>query len=229
MGKYNLTENEIELLKYAYTDDDRIEDGILFDYQEEALHMIRKCQVYLQVRYPRFLLKMVSFLPKTKKRSYTEIHFQCFGSDILYTLRCNNIDGEDAFSDNFYDVPFEAEYDKKIEKLLKNKDIVSRVYTIFPFLIEDKIESWQDLFNKKNLSRNTEIFINVEQFPSEEEIDAIASVIEGVFEENRLKGNGMIYFILDNLDISRDISYFDEYVKDRKNLKNLVSVAFRTL
>ena len=42
MHKMNLTENEIELLKYAYTDDDRIEEGLLFDYQVEALHMIRK-------------------------------------------------------------------------------------------------------------------------------------------------------------------------------------------
>lgn len=229
MGKFNLTENEIELLKYAYTDDDRIEEGILFDYQEEALHMIRKSSVYLQVRYPRFLLKMVSFLPKTKKRAYTEIQFQCFGSDILYTLRCRNDDGEDVFSDNFYDVPFEAEYDKKVEKLLKNKGIIARVYTIFPFLLEGKVESAMELFNKTSLSRNTEVFINVNAFPSEEDVNSIAAKIEDVFRANKLKGNGMIYFILDDWDINRDIFYFDEYVKERKNQKNLVTAAFRVL
>ena len=147
----------------------------------------------------------------------------------MYTLRCRNDDGEDVFSDNFYDVPFEAEYDKKVEKLLKNKGIIARVYTIFPFLLEGKVESAMELFNKTSLSRNTEVFINVNAFPSEEDVNSIAAKIEDVFRANKLKGNGMIYFILDDWDINRDIFYFDEYVKERKNQKNLVTAAFRVL
>jgi hypothetical protein len=46
MSRFNLTEKEKGLLKYAYIDNDRIDEGNLFDYQEAALHMIRKSSLY---------------------------------------------------------------------------------------------------------------------------------------------------------------------------------------
>lgn len=228
MPKFSLTPKEKELLKYAYTDDSRIEEGNLFDYQEEALHMIRKSSVYLDVRYPSYDLEMISFLPQTKKTPYAEIHFVEVGNDVTYTLRCQNLNGEDTFSDNFYDVPFEKEYDKRIEKLLKAKKISSRVYTVFPFLISKRIDSLDDLLNMERLARNTEVFIDVDTFPGEDEIQNISSSIEEVFRENKLYGSTVVYFLMNIEDMNRDISYFDEYVKDRKNLKNIISIAFNT-
>lgn len=228
MSKFNLTEKEKELLKYAYIDNDRIDEGNLFDYQEAALHMIRKSSVYLEVRYPNHDLEMISFLPQTKKTSYSEIHFVESGSDVTYTLRCQTKNGEDTFSDNFYDVPFEKEYDKRVERLLKARKISSRVYTVFPFLISNRIDSLEDLLNMERLSRNTEVFIGVDEFPSEEEMQDTCSKIEDIFKQNKLYGSCVVYFMLDIEDMNRDISYFDEYVKDRKNQKNIVSIAFYT-
>lgn len=228
MNKMNLTENEMELLKYAYTDDDRIEEGLLFDYQVEALHMIRKCSVYLNVRYPMYNLTMVSFLPQDKKRNYTEIHFRNEGSLVTYTLRYKM--GEtDTFSDNFYDVPFEDVYDKRIEKELKKNGVEALAYTVFPFLISDKIEDLDALWNKKELGRNTEIFILCDSMPNESEMNASLNKITEVFKKLGFNTNGILYYLFDLEDKDMDNISLDSYVKDRENQKNYVSLVFRIM
>ena len=229
MAKYSMTKNEKDLLKFAYTDDDRIEDGELFDYQVEALHMIRKCAVYLKARYPMYDLEMISFLPQTKKRPYTEIMFVEKGKDIRYTVRYKMDLELDSFSDNFYDVPFEKEYDKAMEKMLKNKDIKARVYTVFPFLFEKPISSVNELLGHNELPRNTEIFIQVEELPSIDIANTIAKTIEDIYLDKKIKTNGTVYFLKDIEDMGLEISHYDEYVRNRANERNILSLAFRTL
>ena len=228
LDEYILTENEKALLDYAYTDKDRIRDGVLFDYQIDALKMIRKCDEYLKKKYPKYDLEMITFNPQTKKRCYTEIHFILKGIEAHFVLHYEIKDGKDYFSDNFYDVPFIKEYDKKIELLLKNKSIEARCFTIFPYLLSETINSADELLNeKRSLGRNTEIFINVSELPTDLEIDRLSKIIEDLFNENKIYMNGMIYFIQD-LDMSKENIYYDSYVKDRKNQKNMVLSAFRT-
>lgn len=228
LDEYILTENEKALLDYAYTDKDRIKDGVLFDYQIDALKMIRKCDQYLKSKYPKFDLEMITFTPQTKKRNYTEIHFVLKGIEANFTLHLEIKDGQYYFSDNFYDVPFIKEYDKKIENMLNNESILARCFTIFPYLLSETVNSADELLNeKKSIGRNTEIFISVKDIPNNNEIDDTTRKIEDVFTKNKIYMNGMIYFIVD-LDMNKESIYYDSYVKDRKNLKNMVFSAFRT-
>lgn len=226
--EYILTENEKKLLEYAYTDNERIQDGLLFDYQIVALKMIRKCQEYLNQKYPNQNLEMVTFSPQNKKKNYTEIHFIKEGIEPNFILRYEIKDGKDYFSDNFYDVPYIKDYDKRCEDVLNGSDISARCFTIFPYLMSDKVTSAEELFNvRKELGRNTEFFISVSDLPSQEEVDKKTDEIEQIFTSHKIYMNGMVYFILD-LEMDKEAIYYDKYVKERMNAKNYVSSAFRT-
>ncbi len=171
---------------------------------------------------------MVSFLPQDKKRNYTEIHFRNDGSLVTYTLRYKM--GEtDTFSDNFYDVPFENEYDKRIEKELKKNGVEALAYTVFPFLISDKIENLDALWNKKELGRTTEIFILCDSMPNESEMNASLNKITEVFKKLGFNTNGILYYLFDLENKDMDNISLDSYVKDRENQKNYVSLVFRIM
>ena len=105
-----MTEHEKALLDLAYTDGGRIGEGKLFDYQEKALNELRAATFYLEKRYPEQDLEIISFQPSSQK-GCVEIQFIQVGSDTEYMLKYEN----DVYSDNFYDVPYEEEYDAIVE------------------------------------------------------------------------------------------------------------------
>lgn len=228
MQEYNLTEKEKSLLNYAYTDTDRINKGILFDYQVVSLKIIRKCQEYLDKKYPGFNLEMITFTPQTKIKKYTEIHFITNDLEAHFVLHYEINDGKEIFKDNFYDVPYIKAYDKLIEELLKENGIIARCFTIFPYLLEEKINNEKELLNeKKYIGRNTEIFISVLDLPTPSDSDTLTDKIEKVFRDEGIYMNGMVYFILD-LKMDNEPVYYDSYIKERRNQKNMIINSFRT-
>lgn len=225
MGMTEMTDQEKALLDLAYTDGERILSGQLYDYQEDALKELRECTRHLMEKYQGEELEVISFTPSTKK-GCASLQFVQKGFYPEYTLKYE----KGVYSDNFYDVPFEKEYDAMVEELLRQNGIEAKVYTVFPYLIADKIKSAQDLMDRRpHLGRNTEIFIDVDEaLPECEESDALSEKIQGIFEEAGIYTSGMIFWMLD-LDQMQEktVIELDEYVRDRKNLRRVVSSAFR--
>lgn len=218
-----MTEREKALLDLAYTDGERISEGKLFDYQERALNELRAATFYLDKRYPNQNLEIISFQPSSQKGT-VEIQFIQVGSDTEYMLKYEN----DVYVDNFYDVPYEKEYDGLVEGILRENGVEARVYTTFPYLISDKIKSGRDLMDRRPpLGRNTELFLQADALPAYEEAGKLAEKVQGIFASNGIYTSGMIFFILGQDVASRDVLALDEYAHNRKNLRNIVSVAFR--
>lgn len=220
----NMTDKEKELLDLAFSDGERIWNGNLLDYQISALNDLRLMMNNLSKKYSNFDLEVVSFTPKSKTTP-AEIQFVQKGLITEYTMTVSN----NNFADNFYDVPFEKEYDKIVEEILNDNDIKARVYTVFPFLISDEINDVNDLFNHRpHLGRNTELFISVDKLPDFDYADEIADNVQKVFNENNIYTSGIIFFVVNMENIKyKNIIELDEYVRDRTNIRNVLSVTFR--
>ena len=103
------------------------------------------------------------------------------------------------------------------------------MYEEFVFLISDKIEDLDALWNKKELGRNTEIFILCDSMPNESEMNASLNKITEVFKKLGFNTNGILYYLFDLEDKDMDNISLDSYVKDRENQKNYVSLVFRIM
>lgn len=218
-----MTEHEKALLDMAYMDGDRISEGKLFDYQEKALNELRAAEFYLSNRYPDQDLEIISYQPSSQK-GCVELQFIQIGNDTEYLLKYEN--GE--YVDNFYDVPYEKEYDAIVEEILQKEGIQAKVYTTFPYLISTKIKSGRDLLeHRPHLGRNTELFVSASELPDYEEANRFSERVRAVFEKSGIYTSGMVYFILHMERLDQDVFKLDEYAHNRKNLRNIVSVTFK--
>lgn len=225
MAVVEMTDEEKALLDLAYTDGGRILEGKLFDYQEKALTELRTCREVLQKRYPQEEFKIISFQPSSKK-GCVEMEFVQPGKVTTeYLLKYEN--GE--YSDNFYDVPYEREYDGIVEGILEEAGIRVRVFTTFPFLISDEIKSGRELMDRRpHLGRHTAIFVPTEKLPSQEEKQELAAKVQTVFKENGIYSSCIIFYVLgmERLGLESVLD-LNAYCRNRENLGNVSSLTFR--
>jgi len=225
MSVVQMTDEEKALLDLAYTDGERILEGKLFDYQEKALQELRQCVSHLKKRYPNEAFQIISFQPSSAK-GCVEIQFIQPGYETReFMLKYEN----GTYTDNFYDVPHEKEYDSIVEGLLKDAGIHARVYTQFPFLISEEIGSGRELMDRRPpLGRHSEIFMHADALPTYEEATAFSEKVKEVFVENGIYSSGIIFFIRDLNSLGLTCGpELDAYARNRKNLKNMISAGFR--
>ena len=225
MAVVEMTDEEKALLDLAYTDGGRILEGKLFDYQEKALAELRTCTEYLQKRYPEEEFKVISFQPSSKK-GCVELEFVQPGKVTTeYLLKYEN--GE--YVDNFYDVPYEREYDGIVEGVLEKAGIRARVFTTFPFLISDEIRSGQDLMDRRpHLGRHTAVFISADALPAEEEKQELAAKVQAVFKENGIYSSCIIFYVLGMEGLGLEsVPELNAYCRNRENLSKISSITFR--
>ena len=225
MSFVEMTDEEKALLDLAYTDGKRILEGMLFDYQEKALGELRACRKYLKKRYPSENFKIISFQPSSKKGCVEMQFIQPESNMAEYILKYEN----GCYSDNFYDVPYEREYDDIVENILAEEEIFARVYTYFPFLISDEIRSGRELLeHRPRLGRHTALFFNNSSLPDQAKIQKTIDMVKRVFRENGIYSSGILFFIcgLEKTKL-KTVQELDEYCRDRKNQEKIYSIPFR--
>ncbi|MBP5281594.1 MAG: hypothetical protein J6Z22_03750 [Lachnospiraceae bacterium] len=226
MAVIQMTDEEKALLDLAYTDGERILEGKLFDYQEKALKELRACQEYLKVRYPEEDFKAISFQPSSKKGCVELQFIRPAESEIEYLLKYDEVA---KYTDNFYDVPYEREYDGIVESILEKAGIKARVYTSFPFLIGDEIRSGLDLMNRRpHLGRHTEIFLDVKALPTKDEAKALEEQVRALFKEKEIYSSCILFYVLGLSEMAdKTVQEIDAYCRNRKNKEKIFSHAFR--
>lgn len=225
MAVVEMTEEEKALLDLAYTDGERILEGKLFDYQEKALKELRTCREALKDRYPDENFKIISFQPSSKKGCVELQFIQPERDETEYILKYE--DG--VYTDNFYDVPYEREYDGMVEEILASAGVVARVYTTFPFLISDVIRSGRDLMEKRpHIGRHTAIYMDVDVLPSEEEKGEVVEKARKAFKENGIYSSGIVFFVLGMNALNFDtVLQLDAYCRNRENLQKITTITFK--
>lgn len=126
--KVDMASEEIELLKGAYINEDRIEDGYLYDYQYRNLQYIRDAKEYMSEKYDKDDFNFTSFIPLTSDRADCELHF--YEDDEMYTVYVNE-DGD--IVDDYYKVYITEPYNEAVEDLIQeNLGVSVIVSTSFP-------------------------------------------------------------------------------------------------
>ena len=226
MATMEMTDEEKALLDLAYTDGARILEGKLFDYQEKALKELRTCSAYLKERYPEEDFKVISFQPSSRK-GCVELQFvRPSQPEIEYLLK---YDETEKYTDNFYDVPYEREYDGIVEGILEKAGIKARVYTTFPFLIGDEIRSGLDLMNRRpHIGRHTAIYLNADVLPTAQEAKAMEERVRKVFREKEIYSSCILFYV-PGLEAMADktVQEVDAYCRNRKNADKIFLHAFR--
>ena len=193
MAFVQMTDEEKALLYSVYSDGKRILEGMLFDYQEKALFELRVCREFLKSRYPHENFKILSFQPSVKKGCAEMQFIQPERDTAEYILKYEN----GRYYDNFYDVPYEKEYDGIVENMLAEAGIPARVYTYFPFLICDEIRSGMELMNRRpRLGRHTELFLDAAVL-QDQTAENILDNVKKIFREKEIYSSGILFFVPD--------------------------------
>lgn len=192
MDHVEMTDKEMELLCQNYQDTDRIREGLLFDYQAQALGQLRAGMSYLAEKYPSQSFEVLTFEAATKFSGRATILFQG-GVPGEYTLYVRPSDGEYICTDTFYGGLLREEYDKKVEEALASGGRIGRSYTRFPSPVGVELgegATADDLFRLfPKLTRDTDLFFVCDDH------DAAAKEVQAVLTQAGFYGAYTMYFV----------------------------------
>lgn len=192
MDRIEMTDKEIELLCQNYQDTDRIREGLLFDYQAEALEQLRAGTLYLEKKYPSQNFELLTFEAATQFSGRAAVSFQG-GMPGEYTLYIRPSDGEYICADTFYGSLLREEYDKKVEEALAASGYYGRSYTRFPSPVGEGLgegaaaDDLLRLFPK--LTRDTDLFFICEDH------DAAVKEAQAILTQAGFYGAYTLYFV----------------------------------
>lgn len=208
--KVDMTENELELMKGAYINEDNIENGKLYDYQYRNLQYIRDANSYMVDKYGRDDFIFESFEPLTTDNKRCELRF-CKDNE-YYSVY---VDETGDITDNFYSYYITNSYNKEIENLISQSLWVScKVSTTFSFPYGNDIDgdlSVDEIFELGDkLGRDTRIYSDT---PIEQDN------LENLVLKNNLYGSYKVFLVadiddyssVDELDENLGKNYIDKY------------------
>ncbi len=205
-----LQPDEIKILSSMYVNEDRIQSGKLFSYQQDNLERYRFAKQYLIEKYPGYRLEIISGEPKSRFTPYAEFMFkEDINEQKTYKLCVKNIEGgaEYCAEDNFYESFFGEKYDSYIEELLKREiDHIVKVSSSMPWTKGKDYDAGMDmediLNGKLELSANTMIFI-IDSVTTEMSAKETAGTIEKIIKEHNLYGSFQVYTYEDDYPIEK--------------------------
>ena len=125
-----MTEKEKELFSEIWPMEERIREGRLFAYQEEALRSYRVGMDYLSEKYPGTEFEALSVSPATKTDPWMTVRIKS-GDSGGWTLKVVPQDSGYACSDDYYNVLLREKYDLRLEEMLRDEGVRTRAFTSF--------------------------------------------------------------------------------------------------
>ena len=120
MQFYTLTDTEKTLLISAFGNGNDVNEGRLFEYQENVLCQIRAAVDYLSRKYGGTLFEYRSFLPVTKLNDIGKIAFSASGSEAVYYLYYTEEGDGFRCTDNYYQVYYLDSFSSLVASVLSD-------------------------------------------------------------------------------------------------------------
>lgn len=195
-----MTASEKQFLKSIYIDEERIEEGLLYSYQEDALEQYRFAGQYLEKKYPDYKLVITGGTPIDRRNAYAVFFFQDQEEDGDYEVHVALEEDEGyAGEDNFYGSIIREPYDRYIYE--ECADSVDGLLAVFSIITGVKDESYdenmrvQDIVDgEKPISPVTELYLGGGTI-SEEEWGRIYPAAEKRVRELELYGAYTVYYL----------------------------------
>lgn len=109
-----MTDEEKRFLKSIYIDEKRIEDGLLYSYQEKMLLHYRLALEYLHEKYPGYTFQIQTGSSINKLNTRATFHFTEKNTDGWFDLYLDPEAEDECLTDNFYGAIIREAYDAYI-------------------------------------------------------------------------------------------------------------------
>jgi len=137
-----MTDEQKELLKNLFNDDEAIEQGILEPWELEILNKYNAGADYLSEKYPGSELEIISCERMSYAKQYDAFYFcQKGNSDAVYEIRIIADDSDDSkyqITDNYYSSLIHKEYEKMVEDAVSGSFPVIDVNAVFDSFLDDE-------------------------------------------------------------------------------------------
>lgn len=201
-----MTEKEQELLAAVYPNEEMIQEGQLFEYEKEALLMLRAGEKYISDKYPAQSFELQSVEPANKFYPWMTLHMaekDCGEFRVIVTPEESGY----TFTEDLYGYIIGASYDRMVEQLLAENSMKAVSSTDFYSPLGEAVgpdttpEELAAL--KKELPRNTSLFVE-DTADRKAEADRAKEILRGA----GLYGAYTMYFVPDEL--SQDSTVLEE-------------------
>lgn len=216
MMKMEMSETEKNFLKGIYINEDRLEEGCLYSYQEKMLLQYRFVLGYLNEKYPSYSFEIIGGEPANAVNSYAGFSFCEKDGDTVFQAQVTQEEEALIGEDNFYGEIIREPYDAYIYEECKGKlDLLGGVYSIITGIkgpdYNEKLTVEAIISGDKEISPLTEIYLNGAQI-TEEEWEEKAKLAEKEVRRLNLYGSYIVYYLTDTVPKAADGKGYHEYI-----------------
>ena len=194
MTSMELTEREIELLSAAYPNEDMIREGLLLDYQKQALEFLRAGEAYLAARYPDEDIRILNFIQANKFNPWAELRFRRGEGEKDYTAVIAPTETGFSVSDTLCGELIAPAYDALVEKTLREAGFRALSLTVFPNPIGGDLDPYgpaEELLRLyPHLKRSTRLFL-----AAADEREGLEEELHAILREAGLYGSYAVGFV----------------------------------
>ena len=194
MTSMELTEREIELLSAAYPNEDMIREGLLLDYQKQALEFLRAGEAFLAARYPDEDIRILNFIQANKFNPWAELRFRRGGEEKDYLATVTPTEDGLVIADTLCGDLIRPAYDAMVEKTLGAAGFRVLSLTEFPNPIGTDLDPYgpaEELLRLyPRLKRSTRLFM-----AASDEREGLDEELHAVLREAGLYGSYAVGFV----------------------------------
>ena len=212
-----MTDEEKKILCSIYVNEDRINEGKLYDYQLEALNQFRSANDYLDAKYPGYDFEYFAFSPISKTSDVTKLEFTIDDTENYFTAQLIVEDDEYVITDNLAGYLLSPAYEKMLEEKFKtaglDKFYVNARISGFYGKEVDANTSMDDIFSLgKSMKRDVEVYVDM-PFEDETKKSEVVKTVEEEIRALNIYGAHSVYFVPGIMD---ECSSGDECLEYRK-------------
>ena len=215
MEPIRLTEHEKQILTETYGDAGRLDEGVLYEYQELALAQLRTATRYLDRKYPGHSLHINSFDPANKLNGKaTMILMDDTGKDFTLTVSVSE-DGTHSCADDYYSVNLQEKYDAFLQDIFSATGYDTLCHTDFPELVGTRTNGTETMEEIIALNPPIMSITHVFLFGADDHGKA-AEAAEKACREAKMYGSYTLFFV--SRHAGRDIRVLEKNKREYERL-----------
>lgn len=190
--RMDLTQEKKDFLAAMSMDEERVQDGKLYEWQREVLYQYDYAMEYLQQKYPSHTFHFTSCNPKGKNENFSTFWFETDGGVDSYELYLYVDDnGEYRCEDNFYGALIKDSYNDALLSLLKERvpeciGVACDFNTVQGADFGEQLTGQEILEGDDKISNTTYIYVVQ---PDESQAQTLVETLQDVITEKNIYGS----------------------------------------
>ena len=224
-----MTDEEKNILCSVYVNEDRINEGKLYDYQLEALMQFRYAKEYLQKKYPGYEYNFYAFYPADISNPLTTLEFTVDNTEHYFSVEVHSTDEGYMAKDDLFTYILRPEFDAMMEKRLADAGIENcMVYTKMSGRFGEEIDDNTTVEEIVDMGRDIKIDFDIYIDMEITEDGQAEEVVEIIEEEMISMNNYGAHFVYFESGISSECSNSEECLEYRKTHYDMYNISFNT-